>query len=83
MVQVSFISCIACPFPFFVVVSVIIPPVLTRSQHRRTQLRVAQRAYRRRKEIKISTLENRIAELENTIKRMGGSHEPLGSALSQ
>jgi hypothetical protein len=84
MVQVffHFLYC-AFFFLFFMIVSVIIPLVLTRSQHRRTQLRLAQRAYRCRKETKISTLENRIAELENTIKRMGGYHELPRSALSQ
>lgn len=50
-------------------------PVLMNLQHRRAQLRLAQRAYRCRKERTISTLENRIAELENVIKIINDSHE--------
>ena len=45
-------------------------PILTRAQRRRTQIRLAQRAYRLRKETTISSLRTRVAELETAIDGM-------------
>lgn len=46
------------------------PPKLTLQQRRRTQIRLAQRAYRQRKETTISALNKKVAALESTIERM-------------
>ena len=45
----------------------------TAADRRRTQIRLAQRAYRSRKETTISGLKKRVNELERTIDRMSGS----------
>ncbi|MCJ1349302.1 hypothetical protein MMC31_007538 [Peltigera leucophlebia] len=47
-----------------------VPPKLTLQQRRRTQIRLAQRAYRQRKETTISALNKKVAALESTIERM-------------
>ncbi|KAJ6264468.1 hypothetical protein Dda_0614 [Drechslerella dactyloides] len=42
----------------------------TAAERRRTQIRLAQRAYRQRKETTIASLKNRVEELESTIETM-------------
>lgn len=49
------------------------PPKLTFQQRRRTQIRLAQRAYRQRKETTISALNKKVAALESTIEKMHDS----------
>ncbi|KAL1963251.1 hypothetical protein VTN77DRAFT_8576 [Rasamsonia byssochlamydoides] len=53
------------------------PRILTKdetaTERRRTQIRLAQRAYRLRKETTISSLKDRVAELEATIEEMSKS----------
>lgn len=50
-----------------------VPPKLTLQQRRRTQIRLAQRAYRQRKETTISALNRKVAALESTIEKMHDS----------
>jgi hypothetical protein len=45
----------------------------TAADRRRTQIRLAQRAYRHRKETTISALKKRVSELEHTIEKMNKS----------
>ncbi|KAK5142939.1 hypothetical protein LTR04_002057, partial [Oleoguttula sp. CCFEE 6159] len=45
----------------------------TAADRRRTQIRLAQRAYRQRKETTISSLKRRVSELQNTISEMNGT----------
>ena len=49
------------------------PSKLTFQQRRRTQIRLAQRAYRQRKETTISALNKKVAALESTIEKMHDS----------
>ena len=51
-----------------------------KSKRRRTQIRLAQRAYRLRKETTISSLKTRVAELERTIEHMHSSYLDLNDA---
>lgn len=50
-----------------------VPSKLTLQQRRRTQIRLAQRAYRQRKETTISALNKKVAALEYTIEKMHDS----------
>lgn len=50
-----------------------VPSKLTFQQRRRTQIRLAQRAYRQRKETTISALNKKVAALESTIEKMHDS----------
>lgn len=50
-----------------------VPSKLTLQQRRRTQIRLAQRAYRQRKETTISALNKKVAALESTIEKMHDS----------
>lgn len=50
-----------------------LPSKLTLQQRRRTQIRLAQRAYRQRKETTISALNKKVALLESTIEKMHDS----------
>ncbi|TKA73691.1 hypothetical protein B0A49_04330 [Cryomyces minteri] len=45
----------------------------TAADRRRTQIRLAQRAYRQRKETTISSLKRRVSELQSTISEMNGA----------
>lgn len=47
-----------------------VPSKLTLQQRRRTQIRLAQRAYRQRKETTISALSKKVAALESSIEKM-------------
>ena len=49
----------------------------TTTDRRRTQVRLAQRAYRNRKETYISVLEKRVGELEKTIQTMNNAYTQL------
>src|SRR5271170_2112468 len=49
----------------------------TAADRRRTQIRLAQRAYRHRKETTISALKQKVSEMENTIEQMNRSFSQL------
>ena len=53
-----------------------------RMQRRRTQIRLAQRAYRQRKETTISGLNRRVVTLENTIKHMHRAYITFHDTMS-
>lgn len=60
-----------------------LPSITKQDQRRRVQIRLAQRAYRSRKEASLSSHQSRIVQLETTIEKMSGAVVSFNDGLVQ